>query len=134
MNRRKLFGILPMSLLGLAAAAKGEPAKADGLSNLYVEHTCGTPVNSDGSPMDYPSKEYVSLFKQKADGSFLTREEHAKVVAEEERSFDRKVEMYDAAPICGQKFRHIRGAKAICPKCGENSYSSEVQDLVGIPC
>lgn len=135
MNRRKLFGILPLSLLGLATAAKAETVSHEKTHDVYAEHICRIHVRGDGSRVPYPMERSVSYFVN-ADKMEVLREdeevERDREMAKEEHS--QALKMYDASPRCNQKFRHLRGARAVCPKCGGYSYSSKLEDLVGIPC
>lgn len=123
MNRRKLFGILPLSLLGLATSAKSQTAKIDGFIDPYIEHVCEIVLNPDGYRKLYPSKPWVSIF--------LRGEEKELAEKKSEEGFAKRLKEYNETPRCGQRFRHLRGALATCPKCGHGSQSL---DNTGTPC
>lgn len=124
MNRRKLFGILPLSLLGIPAALKAEAAPQTEMSP-WVEHSCSCRIGADGLRKDKPYK--MSSFWESAEEKAQREAKNAADVKEWER-----------LSVCEQKYKHLIGVRALCPKCGGSNRSllgdSNKKDIEGIPC
>lgn len=45
---------------------------------------------------------------------------------------------WEKLPICGQRYKHLMGVRANCPKCGGRNWfvlgDSNKEDIKGIPC
>jgi hypothetical protein len=110
MNRRRLFSLFPLSLLGLAASAKAESSEP----SIWVEHVCECRFGADGEMVLEPLPPHASRLS-------LTEGEYRE-----------DLEAWNSAHICGQRFRHLVGAHVDCPSCGEPSYNYKAAK--GIPC
>lgn len=114
MNRRKLFGILPLSLLCFAKATKAQPPS----EGIWVEHICDCKSDPDGEQILEPSLPVRSILPGWK--------------AEEDAGYMKEMKEFKSSPACGTRFRHLIGAHVMCPKCGH--YSFAYKKGIGIPC
>jgi hypothetical protein len=114
MNRRKFFGLLPLSALGLIAPAKATPFReaVNADESPWVEVECQRPAHY----------EWIDISDRCPDRPFERISERGKLLT----------------PACGQRFKVLRLAVTpICPKCG---YAQDIsrpgvrEKFVGIPC
>src|ERR1700722_15385234 len=91
MNRRDLFRFLPLAVIPGAAMTAEEPQKPAEPSP-WVEMTCQREAVYD----------WVDVSKESPNRGFENVYERGKMLT----------------PACGTRFKFIRGAHPICPKCG----------------
>lgn len=115
MNRRRLFSLFPLSLLGLAASVKAEPNDP----SIWVEHVCEKRFTSEG-------ERVVEPFPQSTKYIFKAIDE-----SDRHKMYLEDLKIWEDARVCGQRFKHLVGANVKCPSCGE--HSCNYKDAKGVP-
>jgi hypothetical protein len=115
-SRRRLFSLLPLGALGaVVPAAKTEPQR-----------------------LVHPITGYLMTIEEWRDKAMVYRLHVEDLLTKEEPSawvaFTCQRPEIGPYPSCGQKFKSLRGAQPICPKCGALQYVEDRIKMAGIPC
>lgn len=130
MNRRKIFGVIPLSMLGLVATAKIETGHH---GNPWVERTCQNRFMADGKLLLEHMIRGNGIVQGKPE-SYWVEEGSREALYSDWRVKSTAVKEladWNAATECGQKFKYVRGAHVFCPKCG--GFSAYEGNEKGIP-